>query len=139
MSLSVDLEPTTAHLVRQTLEQALALDPELGELFYRRLFELSPDFRRLFRGDLRRQQRILTSTLTLLVNDLEQPGGVAARLKQLGRAHRGYGVRDEHYTLFGEALVGTLAHVLGPAFTPEARQAWHKAFDLMIQHMTGPH
>ncbi len=133
------LEPSTAELVRHTLEQALALDPELGERFYRRLFELSPDFRRLFRGDLQRQQRILTSTLALLVTDLEQAGQGAARLEQLGRAHRGYGVRAEHYVVFGEALAETLAHVLGPAFTPEVRQAWDQAFDLIIQRMTAPH
>lgn len=133
------LAPPTARLIRHTLDQALALEPELGELFYRHLFELSPDFRRLFRGDLQRQQRMLTSTLALLIDELGQPNGAAARLEHLGRAHRGYGVRTEHYAVFGEALLWTLAHVLGPAFTAEARQAWLTAFDLIVQHMSGPH
>ena len=38
--------------------------------------------------------------------------------------HVAYGVQDKHYDDVGAALLWTLERVLGPAFTPEARDAW---------------
>jgi hemoglobin-like flavoprotein len=49
-------------------------------------------------------------------------------VEALGRRHVGYGVRDEHYSTVGEALIWTLAQGLGDAFTSEVREAWAAAY-----------
>ena len=40
----------------------------------------------------------------------------------------GYGVRDEHYAIVGQALLDTLAIGLGSAFTAEVRAAWTETY-----------
>jgi hemoglobin-like flavoprotein len=45
-------------------------------------------------------------------------------LQAMAMRHKDYGVRDEHYDKVGEALLWTLAAILGPAFTPAVRDAW---------------
>ena len=47
-----------------------------------------------------------------------------AELLKLGARHTTYGVRDEHYSTVGTAMLDMLAEVLGDAFTPATRQAW---------------
>jgi hemoglobin-like flavoprotein len=49
-------------------------------------------------------------------------------VEALGRRRVGYGVRDEHYTTVGLALLWTLEQGLGDAFTPEVRDAWSTAY-----------
>jgi hemoglobin-like flavoprotein len=49
--------------------------------------------------------------------------------------HVGYGVRAADYQTAGEALVASLAAVLGDAFDPEARQARVLAYNLMAETM----
>ena len=58
-------------------------------------------------------------------------------LQSLGERHQGYGVKREHYEIVGDVLLSTLADGLDPEFTPEARAAWGRAFELMTTLMTG--
>jgi nitric oxide dioxygenase len=44
-------------------------------------------------------------------------------------------VTARHLELGGEALLWTLERDLGPALTPEARQAWGAVYDLLIATM----
>jgi hemoglobin-like flavoprotein len=45
--------------------------------------------------------------------------------------HLDYGVRAEHYTYVGNALLRTLKKGLGEDFTPEVRAAWIAAYQLL--------
>jgi nitric oxide dioxygenase len=56
-------------------------------------------------------------------------------VEPLGRRHAGYGVRDEHYTAGGHALLWTLEQGLGDAFTPEVRDAWSAAYGWLAYRM----
>src|SRR5262245_47721824 len=76
-----------------------------GALFYRRLFELDPSLRPLFQGDMTAQSRKLMAMIELVVENLGQFEQLLPRVWALGRAHVGYGARDEHYDTVGAALV----------------------------------
>ncbi|MFC4453618.1 globin family protein [Deinococcus sonorensis] len=127
-SQQIDLVQSTFRLVEPVAEDA-------ARLFYARLFELDPELRRLFPHDLAGQGRKLMTALGLVVRGLRAPEVILPVARDLGRRHRGYGVRDEHYAVVGDALLWTLERGLGDAFTPEVRAAWGAAYTLLSGEM----
>jgi len=57
------------------------------------------------------------------------------KLKELARRHVNYGVENRHYTTVGAALLWTLQVGLGEAFTPELRDAWASAYNMLSERM----
>jgi len=109
---------------------------QVGAIFYRRLFEIDPELRHMFKSAIMDEQiRKLTTMLDLIVHWLDVPERLVPVLKQLGARHGGYGVQDEHYAKVGAALIGTLEEGLGDAFTPELRSAWTEAYMLISSLM----
>ena len=111
-------------LVEPIAEQAAAL-------FYDRLFTQHPEVRPLFSGDIKRQGAMLMQTLALAVKHLHEPREITEPLRALGRRHVGYGVKEAHYPLVGDALLWTLEQGLGEAFDAETREAWAAAYGLL--------
>jgi hemoglobin-like flavoprotein len=62
---------------------------------------------------------------------LDRPAALLPLLRLLGARHRGYGVRDPHYDTVGTALLATLEHGLGAAYTDEVRAAWTEVYALI--------
>jgi nitric oxide dioxygenase len=134
------LTATQVELIQQTLTLALKRLPNFGEVFYQHLFRINRDFRRLFQGESNHQQRMFTAMLMLIIEDWEHSMADMIQIHDLGRRHRGYGVRPEHFGDFEEALLVTLAEALGPDFTPSVGQVWRAAFrDLARVMQSGPH
>jgi len=112
------------HLIRKSFAQVARHEHVSALIFYRRLFEMAPGLRPMFKGDIEEQSRKLTEMLGVLIAMLERPQGLELELKAMGARHAGYGVKDEHYATVGAALLGMLAETLGKDFTPEVRAAW---------------
>ena len=123
-----ELVQSSFQLVQPILEPA-------AMMFYDRLFELDPSLRALFRTSREEQGRHLAQALTFVVKGLDRPDHILATVEPLGRRHAGYGVRDEHYTAGGDALLWTLEQGLGDAFTPEVRDAWSAAYGWLAYRM----
>src|SRR6266576_12956 len=91
------------------LRNSTALMPvgDLGpvEEFYRRLFELSPEVRLLFKREIGPQANKLSQMLAWVIEHLEQPDDLATELRKLGARHGGYGVQIDHYAPVGSALI----------------------------------
>src|SRR4029453_18137685 len=86
----------------------------VGEIFYRRLFEIDPEMRPLFSSvNMDHQIHKLVTMLDLVVHWLDVPEQLVPVLKKLGERHTTYGVRDDHYGKFGTAFIGTLEEGLG--------------------------
>jgi nitric oxide dioxygenase len=60
---------------------------------------------------------------------------VAPYLVKLGGRHLRYGVRPEHFDVGGDALLWTLEQGLGEAFTPDVREAWAAAWNIVAGAM----
>jgi hemoglobin-like flavoprotein len=112
------------HLIRKTFAQLARHNHVSALVFYRRLFEISPELRPMFKGDIEEQSKKLIEMLGILIAMLERPHGLELELKEMGARHLGYGVKDEHYAVVGSALLSMLAEVLNDQFTPEVRVAW---------------
>ena len=103
--------------------------------FYAALFVESPQLRALFPAAMDTQRERLFSALTGAVRNLGDPDRFVPMLEQLGRDHRKYGVRSEHYDAVGRALVVSLRQHLEGYWVPELEAAWHKAYDEMSRVM----
>jgi hemoglobin-like flavoprotein len=103
------------------------LDAAAG-MFYDRLFELDPSLRHLFHTSREDQSRKLAQALAIVVKSLDRPEQIQGAVESLGRRHAAYGVRDDHYTTVGEALLWTLSAGLGDAFSRDVREAWAAAY-----------
>lgn len=122
-------------LVQRSFAQVQPIAAVASELFYARLFNLAPDLRAMFRGDLKEQGHKLMLMLGVAVANLNKPEVVLPALRKLGERHAGYGVLDRQYAVVGEALIWTLEQGLSEAFTPEVQAAWEAAYRLVADTM----
>jgi hemoglobin-like flavoprotein len=122
-------------LVQSTFNAVRPISGLAADLFYKRLFQLDPSLRSMFKSDITRQGQMLMSMLNTVVNGLTNLEALVPIVHQLGSRHLAYGVRTAHYDTVGKALIWTLEQGLGDAFTPEARTAWTAAYALLAQTM----
>jgi hemoglobin-like flavoprotein len=134
-------------LVRESWRLVVPIADTAADLFYRKLFELKPEYRSLFQDDMTSQKRKLVETLAFIVRSLDWPDEswreeVAAEsdlflvVLALGRRHTElYRVPDEGYAAVGEALLWTLDYGLGKAFTPQVYEAWTLVYRLVSTTM----
>ncbi len=127
------LSDTQKVLVQASFEKVVPISEAAAALFYQRLFELNPSLKMLFKHDMTSQGRMLLQTLTIAVKGLDHLEDLIPAIHQLGKRHIGYGVKDEHYAVVGEALLWTLEQGLGDAFTPEVREAWRETYTILAK------
>jgi methyl-accepting chemotaxis protein len=109
---------------------------ELMDEYYARLFEVSPVMITLFAGtDMKRQKAAVLGALVLLRKSFRNLDALLPTLHKLGARHVEYGARPEHYPVVGEVLIGAMATVAGPAWSPEYDSAWEKAFGVVAGAM----
>jgi hemoglobin-like flavoprotein len=118
-----------------------------ADLFYRRLFELKPEYRPLFGEDMTAQKRKLVRMLAFIVRtqewrddqwreDVDATEDLMLVVLALGKRHRDlYRIPNESYAVVGEALIWTLEQGLGDAFTPATREIWIKLYTLLASTM----
>lgn len=129
------MSPSQIDLVQSSFAEVKPIAATAAELFYDRLFFLDPSLRKLFRNDMGKQGQMLMGMIGAAVGGLRNLETLAPVVRQLGARHVGYGVKDEHYQTVGAALLWTLEQGLGARFTPEVRDAWAAAYELLSQVM----
>jgi nitric oxide dioxygenase len=129
------MTPQQVKLIQESFAKVAPIADTAASLFYGRLFEIAPEVRSMFKGDIGEQGRKLMATLALAVNSLEKFDQLQPALTALAQRHAGYGVRDEHYAPVGMALIWTLEQGLGESFTDETREAWLLAYAAIAETM----
>jgi hemoglobin-like flavoprotein len=129
--------PERRRLAQQAFATIQPFADEVGMLYYSRLIELNPALRGLFKHDLANQSHSLMTMLQMAIEGLDAPEQFSRALHNLGVRHSDYGVQPEQYATVRAALLWTLAHALGPAFTPEVAAALTEIFTLIIDQMQG--
>jgi NAD(P)H-flavin reductase/hemoglobin-like flavoprotein len=112
---------------RSVADMRIAVD-EFVPRFYRTLFGYAPGLRALFPLSMSTQYSRFGRALMHVVSNLDEPESLIGFLAQLGRDHRKFDVREEHYAVVGQALLATLAEVAGEGWTPEVAEAWERTF-----------
>src|ERR1044071_8753618 len=129
------MQPTQVQLIRDSFAKVEPRATIAALVFYQRLFELDPSLRALFHSDIEQQGVKLMQALRFAVAAVDNPQELKPVLESLGRRHVYYGVKESHYAIVGAALLDTLAHLLGPVFTSELKEAWLAVYTLMADIM----
>ena len=122
-------------LVQDSFKKVAPISEVAAELFYGRLFEVAPQVKPMFRGDMKEQGRKLMATLGVVVTGLTRLETVLPAASALAKQHVAYGVKAEHYPIVGGALLWTLEKGLGDAWTPELAAAWTAAYGTLSGYM----
>ena len=122
------MTPHQVDLVQSSFAKVAPIADAAAAMFYARLFEIEPEVKPLFHGDMAEQRRKLMTTLGVVVNGLKNLDAVLPQARALAVKHVGYGVKAAHYAPVGEALIWTLDRGLGADFTSEVRSAWLAAY-----------
>ena len=129
------MTPEQVGLIKESWAQVLPISDKAAELFYGKLFELDPDIKPLFKGDMEEQGKKLMKMINTAVNGLDRLDEIVPAVQQLGARHIAYGVKDEHYDTVGSALLWTLGAGLGDAFTEDTKEAWATVYGVLADTM----
>jgi len=121
------MTPNQIELVQSSFAKVEPISDQAAAIFYARLFELAPDVRALFKGDMTEQGRKLMNMLGSVTRQLGNLDTLAVA-QRLAERHVGYGAEPAHYAVVGAALIDTLDKGLGAEFTPDVRAAWETAY-----------
>ena len=122
------MTPDKVALIQESFAEVEPMAAKAGEAFYARLFEIAPEVRPMFKGDIIEQSGKLMTTLGIVVKGLTDLPKVVPVAENLARAHVDFGVTADQYAPVGAALIDTLSAGLGDKFTPEVRAAWEEAY-----------
>ena len=103
--------------------------------FYELLFERHPELRAMFPADMTEQHHRFVTEIEAFARAMPRLTEVESRATLLGARHAGYGVRVAHYPFVRDALLDALGEQLGDRFTPEHRQSWARAYNLLAEIM----
>lgn len=129
------MTPTQVEMVQQSFSKVAPIADQAAALFYGRLFEIAPEVKPLFRGDMKEQGKKLMGTLAVVVGGLTRLDTILPAASALAKKHVAYGVKPTHYTPVGAALLWTLEKGLGPEWTPEVATAWTTAYTTLSGYM----
>jgi hemoglobin-like flavoprotein len=129
------MTPHQIALIQESFGRVAPVADRAAQMFYQRLFEIAPQVRPLFKGEIDAQGRKFMATLTVTLSGLEKFDRLKPGLEALARQHVRFGVRPEHFAPLGEALIWALAEALGDDFSLETREAWEAAYGEMAKVM----
>ena len=129
------MTPSQVDLVQQSFAKVAPISEQAAQLFYGRLFEIAPEVKPMFPGDMTEQRKKLMATLAVVVGSLKNLEAILPAASALAKKHVSYGVMAGHYTPVGAALLWTLKKGLGPDWTPELATAWTTAYTTLSGYM----
>jgi hemoglobin-like flavoprotein len=124
------------NLVRLSWAKVSAIDPlVVGDLFYGKIFELAPHAREMFNRPIPEQSKKVLTMLSYVISKLDRLEDIIGEVGKLARRHTTYGVKEEHYTVVGNALLWTLEKGLGEAWNLELKEAWSDCYATLATAM----
>lgn len=96
--------------------------------FFSYLFLTHPEVRPMFPLSMTAQRDRLLGALIRIVTNVDRLVELEPFLADLGRDHRKFGALTDHYPAVGKALIATLAHFSGPAWSQQLEANWAAAY-----------
>ncbi|MEV6167738.1 globin domain-containing protein [Streptomyces sp. NPDC051954] len=124
-----------AVLIRRTMAEVGPVADKVTSYFYALLFVRHPDLRSLFPAAMDTQRDRLLKALLTAAEHIDNTPVLVDYLQNLGRGHRKYGTRPEHYPAVGECLIGALSRYAEPIWDAETEAAWVRAYTTISQVM----
>ncbi|WP_405992178.1 globin domain-containing protein [Streptomyces sp. NBC_00986] len=124
-----------AVLIRRTMAEVGPVADKVTSYFYALLFVRHPELRSLFPAAMDTQRDRLLKALLTAAEHIDNTEVLVAYLQNLGRGHRKYGTRPEHYPAVGECLIGALSKYASGVWDAEMEAAWVRAYTTISQVM----
>ncbi|WP_328880556.1 globin domain-containing protein [Streptomyces sp. NBC_00299] len=124
-----------AVLIRRTMAEVGPVADKVTSYFYALLFVRHPDLRSLFPAAMDTQRDRLLKALLTAAEHIDNTPVLVDYLQNLGRGHRKYGTRPEHYPAVGECLIGSLSKYAAGIWDGEMEAAWVRAYTTISQVM----
>ncbi|MFG2369939.1 globin domain-containing protein [Streptomyces sp. NPDC048504] len=124
-----------AVLIRRTMAEVGPVADKVTSYFYALLFVRHPELRSLFPAAMDTQRDRLLRALLTAAEHIDNTEVLVAYLQNLGRGHRKYGTRAEHYPAVGECLIGALNKYASAVWDAETEAAWVRAYTTISQVM----
>ena len=116
-------------LIKSSWQAASTVGDAVEELFYMRLFEIAPEVEPMFnRTTIKEQSKELLNMFSHIIGKLDRLPDILDEVAKLAQRHVIYGVKPEHYTVLGEALLWTLEKGLGEKWNDELKEAWTRFY-----------
>ena len=109
---------------------------EVALYFYSYLFLKHPETRDMFPPAMMKQRDRLLTALGHIVSNVDKVGDLVPYLQDLGRDHRKFGALGGHYPAVGAALLETLRHFSGEAWTEKLEADWGAAYGIVAGAMS---
>ncbi|MGH3327162.1 MAG: globin domain-containing protein [Streptomycetales bacterium] len=103
--------------------------------FYALLFLERPELREMFPAAMDGQRDRFFRALISIVHGIDRADFLHSYLAELGRDHRKFAVRPEHYDSVGKALIGAMRRYVGESWTPEMEAAWIEVYQRLAGAM----
>jgi len=129
------MTPEQSALITDSWAKVLPISEQAAALFYGRLFEVYPEVKPLFKSDREQQGRKLMGMINTAVKSLDNLEPLVEIIRDSGRRHAEYGVKDEDYDKVADALLWTLEQGLKEDFTPVVKGAWVTVYTTLADVM----
>ncbi|PHH59644.1 hypothetical protein CDD81_2802 [Ophiocordyceps australis] len=99
--------------------------------FYKTLLDEHPELKNIFslrHQQVGAQQQALADAVFGYAAYIDDLGKLTEAVERIAQKHVSLLVRPEHYPIVGDYLVRAFGHVLGPALTPDIKEAWVAAY-----------
>ncbi|MFJ5729210.1 globin domain-containing protein [Streptomyces paradoxus] len=124
-----------ALLIHRAMAEVGPVADKVTSYFYALLFVRHPDLRSLFPAAMDTQRDRLLRALLTAAEHIDNKEVLVDYLQNLGRGHRKYGTRAEHYPAVGECLIGALSKYAAGVWNAEMEAAWVRAYTTISQVM----
>src|SRR5947209_14485020 len=111
-------------LIKQSFALVEDRANEVAGHFYALLFLENPGLRDMFPPMMDVQRDRLMATVARVVHQAHEPQSLIEYLRQIGRDHRKYGVRPQHYDTMARCFLRAMRYFAGDAWTPQTDAAW---------------
>ncbi|MEM6943983.1 MAG: globin domain-containing protein [Pseudomonadota bacterium] len=129
------LTTTQIGLIEASFRQMLPISGLATELFFARLLQTAPDIQPRSHSELRADGAEIVQELGSVVATLDDREALAPILRNLAARLVARGVTPAMYGPLGQAMIYTLSHSLGEAFTHEMHDAWEAAYEVVSDEM----
>ncbi len=129
------MTPAQIAQIRESWNQIQPVAGNVAQLFYGKLLELDPTLKPMFANDMNERGEKLIKVMTIAVNSLDRMATIKPTVREIGKRHVGYGIKQHHYNTVAAAFLWTLEQALGARFTSEVRDAWIEMYNAISTTM----
>ncbi|KAF3769707.1 globin-like protein [Cryphonectria parasitica EP155] len=139
--MSHNLSYHQMRLVKATIPELRSQGERITEIMYGNMLRAHPELNNMFNSVNQanhRQPRALTSVILAFASAINYDiSELIPKLERMCNKHCSLGIKPEHYEIVATYLIDAFSVVLGPAMTPETKEAWNRAYWILAKMLIG--